>query len=128
MGPWGSGIVCAAIVAVCLVVLLHEDDPYVPDWKRGKQVFRREAMCLTCHQLRGSGGQNGPPLDGVATKFSDLKGGQEAARKFFHDHILDPANNPGTLKKQYPFTQMPSFLALGEDKIADVCEYLLTLE
>lgn len=131
MGPWGSAIVCVAIAALCVVVLLEEPatTPHVPDAKRGEEVFRREAMCLTCHQLAGRGGQNGPPLDGVATKFTKLKGGREQARNFFYNHIVDPVNNPGTEKQFYPFTQMPSFLnALGEEKIHDVCEYLLTLE
>ncbi len=142
MGPWGSGIVCAAILAVCLVVLMQDCDgpeaggaadgqevgPHPPDAKIGEAIFRREAMCLTCHQLAGKGGQNGPPLDGVGKKFTELKGGREQARKFFHDHIVDPANNPGTLKKYYPFTQMPSFNSFGEGRIADICEYLLTLQ
>jgi len=128
VGPWGSGIVVAAIAALIVVVLLEEPVARPSPAERGELSFRKEAMCLTCHILNDRGGQNAPPLDGVATKFIGLKGGRGQAKKFFHDHIIDPKNNPGTERAKYPFTQMPSFIGLGEEKIDDICEYLLTLK
>lgn len=132
MGPWGSGVVWVAIAAVVLVVVLEDCSgpaPYVPDAARGRALFVEKAMCRSCHTLDGRGGQNAPDLDHVGTKFIKLKGGREQARKFFHDHLVDPKGNPGTDKAKYPFTDMPTFLpGLGEEGIADVCEYLLTLE
>lgn len=138
MGPWGSSVVGVAILALVLVVLMQDCQEgqvapmprtYVPDAKRGEEIFRGEAMCLTCHSIAGVGAQNGPDLEHVASKFIRLKGGREQARRFFVDHLIDPVNNPGTEKAKYPFTQMPSFLnSLGEEKIQDIAAYLLTLE
>ncbi len=133
MGARGSTIVCLAITAVIIAVLMQDcdssDSAHKRDPVRGKQIFDQKAMCLTCHWLGEHGGQNAPVLDHVATKFTKLKGGREQARAWFHAHLVDPVNNPGTEKKKYPFTQMPSFEhGLTPDELEDLIEYVLTLE
>ncbi|GEM_PF-3455917 len=130
MGPRGSSIVCVAIAAVCVLVLLEDPPPPTAmglTVRRGEEVFQKEAMCLACHVLNGQGGQNGPPLDHVATKWIRLRGGRDEARMFFHDHLVDPVKNRVSTWGVCP-PQVVSYRSLGEDKIADICEYLLTLE
>ncbi|MEK7867586.1 MAG: cytochrome c [Planctomycetota bacterium] len=95
---------------------------------RGEEVFRKEAMCLTCHALDGQGGRNGPALDHVATKYVRLKGGTQEARRFLFDHLVDPQHHRVS-KGLPPYAPCPSYRsALGEEKLRDVSQYLLTLE
>lgn len=136
MGARGSTMVCLAIAAVIVAVVLQDCDcrddappAAAHDPARGKKLFYEDAMCLTCHMLGERGGQNAPPLDHVATKFTKLKGGREQARAWFRAHLSDPVNNPGTEKAKYPFTQMPSFAqALPGDNLEDLIEFVLTFE
>ncbi len=127
MGPRGSSIVCAAIAALCAVVLLEEPPPPSPAQmaaRRGEEIFHKEAMCIVCHELGGRGGQNGPRLDHVATKWIRLKGGRPEAQRFFHDHIMDAKKlGPGYCNLCVPYRRL-----LDEGKIADLYEYLLTLD
>ncbi len=134
MGPRGSAVVCAAIAITCVIVLLEEPPPPTATElavRRGDEVFRNKAMCLTCHSLDGRGGQNGPPLDHVAAMVIRMKGSRDQARQFFLDHLVDPANHPGARHRAGPppFTSCPSYRgALEERELQDIAEYLLTLE
>jgi len=129
VGARGSTIVCLAITAVIIAVLLQDCDSGGSAAQRGKQIFDQKAMCLSCHWLGEHGGQNAPVLDHVATKFIALKGGREQARAWFHAHLVDPKNNPGTEKAKFPFTEMPPFEhALDPDELEDLIEYVLSLE
>ena len=41
------------------------------DFSRGAQLFR-EARCLECHRIAGTGGGSGPDLTGAGSRFGDL--------------------------------------------------------
>jgi len=71
-----------------------------------------ETLCTACHAVGGRGGNVGPALDGVATRF----GGDRARLDAW---LRDPASvKPGTA--------MPN-LGLAEDDRAAVVDWLLTL-
>ncbi|MEW6305216.1 MAG: PVC-type heme-binding CxxCH protein [Verrucomicrobiota bacterium] len=51
--------------------------------ENGKKIFyeRVEASCFRCHRLKGEGGEVGPALDGIATKYP---------REYLLEAIVDP--------------------------------------
>ncbi|MFZ0888398.1 MAG: c-type cytochrome [Candidatus Binataceae bacterium] len=76
---------------------------------RGKQLINRY-MCVGCHQIEGTGGEEGPDLSSVGTQRSWL---------WLYAHLARPqAVTVGST--------MPVF-AMSRDRIRDIAIYLMTL-
>ncbi|MBI5367547.1 MAG: cytochrome c [Planctomycetes bacterium] len=92
---------------------------------KGAKLFKAKT-CNTCHMIEGWGGQNGPDMTEVHTRYTQIKGSSEAAREFYRSHIKDPDKFPGVSKKLYPFVRMPLILMTDEERECLV-EFLTTL-
>ena len=133
-------------------------DMHPPEWagwppkKRGKYVFARIAGCGSCHTVeRVSAGREGPDLTNLACNLRArlsasayarpvaplLQGpdgaaaegiqavlnarGDERSRIWLRNHIRNP-------RFDNPKGKMPQFLALGEEDLGCLVEYLMSLE
>ncbi len=97
------------------------------DAARGAQVFQTSSplTCITCHSLDGTVGL-GPSQQGIATTAGTRIPGM-SAREYITQSILD---TNAYILEGFPADLMPAnFLeTMGPQAIADVIEYLLTLQ
>ncbi len=77
----------------------------------GQRIYQENA-CSACHTISGIGGTTGPELTRV---------GSRRDRAWLIEHFKDP----GAL---VPGSAMPSFAHLGEEKLGQLSDYLLTLQ
>ena len=83
-----------------------------PEKRRGGDLFKSQG-CAVCHRIGATGGNIGPDLSGEG-----LKG---RSREWLSDQLRNPkAHNPSSV--------MPSFAALGQEKIGQLVDYLLSLK
>ena len=68
-------------------------------------------ICEACHRVNGQGGNTGPALDGVGTRFD-------------RDYLIDWIKDPQSVK---PGTAMPA-LTMSDDDFDAVIEYLTSLK
>ena len=82
------------------------------------EVLYKQLECKTCHAINKTGGDVGPPLDGIGAKRS---------RAFLIGHITDPEAHAKNLPKEHPHgVTMPATSATAE-QIGQMVDYLLTL-
>jgi len=92
------------------------------DAKKGEQIFFKHATvnCMLCHTFKGQGSSVGPPLDGLASRFS---------KDYIHESLVEPAK---VLAKGYEVlgaSPMPPLgLILKPQELADLEAYLQTLK
>ena len=92
------------------------------DAKRGELVFFKHpaAACVLCHALKGQGSTVGPPLDGIATKFTAA---------YITESLVEPGK---VLAKGYEAlgaSPMPPMgLVLKPQELEDVKAFLQTLK
>lgn len=90
-------------------------DPVLPEAANTPAVMpapeKFKALCVACHQVKGKGGNVGPALDGVASRFD-------------RDYMVKWLKDPQEVK---PGTTMPK-LPLTEDEVTAITDYLMTLK
>lgn len=102
------GVLCASILLLACFA--------PPD---GKTVFI-ESGCTRCHEVNGSGGTQGPRLEGLQSKWTS-----EALEEFLADPPTYAKNNARLLAyiKKYP-TPMPK-LEIAPERRKILVQYLL---
>jgi mono/diheme cytochrome c family protein len=87
-----------------------------PIAKEGKALY--QAMnCANCHSVAGSGGNLGPPLDGVGGRRSE---------EYLMAHLTDPAEHAKKYPHLHPLPTMPHPHATAEE-VKALVSYLVTL-
>jgi len=103
------------------------------DAKKGQELFQGKGACVACHKVGGTGGEVGPPLDGIAAR-PQIVSAQGTANVAAHCTNCILTNTPENLwrwikdpQKIKPGTAMAPG-PLSNEEIADVVAYLQTLK
>lgn len=91
----------------------REDEPAGPQAAREltEAPPKFKSLCVACHMVNGKGGNVGPALDGVASRFE---------REYLVKWLKDPeAVKPGTTMPKLP---------LSDDEVESIVDYLSTLK
>ncbi|MDD1713385.1 MAG: cytochrome b N-terminal domain-containing protein, partial [Methanoregulaceae archaeon] len=99
-------------VTTASVPTVKATPPPAADVQAGRELFQTSG-CLACHQIDGKGGSVGPDLSGEG-----LRG---RTREWLAAQLRDP-------KSHDPASVMPSFAALGDEKIGKLAAYLQSLK
>jgi mono/diheme cytochrome c family protein len=92
------------------------------DRKRGEQIFFKHpaAACVLCHTLKGQGGTVGPPLDGIAARFTP---------EYISESLVEPAKVLAKGFEALGASPMPPMgLLLKPQELEDIKAYLQTLK
>ena len=82
-----------------------------PDQQEGWKVFQEQG-CVSCHAIKGAGGQLGPDLAGIAGRRDE-------------DYLRRWIRNPQAIK---PGVAMPAYPNIPEDRFDSLIEFIKALE
>src|SRR5207249_1370539 len=92
------------------------------DPNRGEAVFNNSATaaCISCHTVKGKGGDIGPILDGIAVR---------ASKEYILESLMDPNAKLAKGFENLTISPMPPLgVLLKEQELADILAFLDTLK
>jgi uncharacterized protein len=110
-------------VKLCVAGIAAEPDKALTgDPKRGEHIFFKHpaAACVLCHTLKGQGSTVGPPMDGIASRFS---------AEYINESLVEPGKVLAKGFEALGASPMPPLgLILKPQELEDIKAYLQTLK